>query len=76
MELHICSTTVEKPEELEQYEMHEDEIRVTALQGFACRELTQLSLTTGWHVLPNGVAAYSDPVALHFLDPRGNFDVE
>lgn len=47
-----------------------------ALQGFVSRELEQLSLSPGWHVLPNGVAAYSDPVALNFMDPRGNFDVE
>ena len=51
VDLHICSIAVEKPEELEQHEMHEDEIRVTALQGFVCRELAQLSLTPGWHVL-------------------------
>ena len=72
MDVQIRAITVEKKEEADGGE----EMRVLALQGFVSRELEQLSLSPGWHVLPNGVAAYSDPVALNFMDPRGNFDVE
>ena len=35
-----------------------------------------MSKTPGWHVLPNGIVAYSDPVATHYLDARDNFDVD
>ena len=41
--------------------MRAAEMRVMALQGFVSGELVQVSLSPGWHVLPNGVAAYSDP---------------
>ena len=88
MDVQIRAITVEKKEEADGKPhdagardealqlLHREEMRVLALQGFVSRELEQLSLSPGWHVLPNGVAAYSDPVALNFMDPRGNFDVE
>ncbi len=88
MDVEIRAITLEKKEEAEGKPhdveardepspvLHSGEMRVLALQGFVSRELEQLSLSPGWHVLPNGVAAYSDPVALNFMDPRGNFDVE
>ena len=88
MDVQIRAITLEKKEEADGKPhdveardeaspvLHREEMRVLALQGFVSRELEQLSLSPGWHVLPNGVAAYSDPVALNFMDPRGNFDVE
>ena len=88
MDVQIRAITLEKKEEAERKPhdveardeafrlLHSEEMRVLALQGFVSRELEQLSPSPGWHVLPNGVAAYSDPVALNFMDPRGNFDVE
>ena len=42
--------------------------------GLLSRELVQTWRTPGWHVLPNGIVAYADPVATQFLDARDNFD--
>ena len=50
--------------------------RVFILKGFLSRELIMMSRSPGWHVLPNGIVAYSDPVATHYLDARDNFDTD
>ena len=54
----------------------EEKMRIMARRGFLSRELLELERSPGWHVLPNGVAVYSDAVALNYLDPSNNFDVE
>ena len=71
MDVHVCMIKDNTEEEKQG-----DEARICALRGFLSRELGELERSPGWHVLPNGVVVYSDSVALNFLDPRNNFDVE
>ena len=49
-------------------------MEVCALEGFLGASFKELEKTPGWHVLPNGLAAYSDPVATQLLDPSGTFE--
>ena len=57
----------EKPKSLK--EEGQDEVRVFALTGYLSRYVKDLEVTPGWHRLPNGVAVYSDPVAMKMIDP-------
>ena len=57
--------------ETEEKKTEEDqEMRVMAL-GTLSRYMKEMEMEPGWHRLPNGVVAYSDPVATSLLDPRG-----
>ena len=46
------------------------------LRGFISRELAMLESVPGWHILPNGIMAHSNPNAMHFHDPRSAFGDE
>ena len=50
------------------------ESRVLALRGSLSRYVKDLELQPGWHQLPNGIVAYSDPVAVSLADPRGQIE--
>ena len=52
----------------------EAEARVLALQGSLSRYVKDLEVQPGWHQLPNGIVAYSDPVAMTLADPRGQIE--
>ena len=54
----------------------DESLRICILKGYISRELVQLETLPGWHVLPNGVVVHSDPVAVNFLDPSGNYGPE
>ena len=51
-----------------------DEKRVFALTGYLSRYVKDLEMTPGWHRLPNGVAVYSDPVAMKLIDPSDSVE--
>lgn len=46
------------------------------LCGFISRELATLESVPGWHVLPNGIMAHSNPNATRFHDPSSAFGDE
>ena len=48
--------------------------RVLALTGYLSKYVQDLELAPGWHRLPNGVVAYSDPVAVRLADPKDNIE--
>ena len=50
------------------------EARVMALRGSLSRYVKDLEMQRGWHQLPNGIVAYSDPVAMSLTDPRGQIE--
>ena len=50
------------------------EARVMALRGSLSRYVKDLEMQPGWHQLPNGIVAYSDPVAMSLTDPRGQIE--
>ena len=62
----ICSVETENNEHEEEW----NTVEVCVLEGFLGASFKELEKTPGWHVLLNGLAAYSDPV----LDPSGTFD--
>ena len=66
----ICSVEAEDNEHEEEW----NTVEVCALEGFLGASFKELEKTPGWHVLPNGLAAYSDPVATQLLDPSGTFE--
>ena len=66
----ICSVEAEDSEHEEEW----NTVEVCALEGFLGASFKELEKTPGWHVLPNGLAAYSDPVATQLLDPSGTFE--
>ena len=51
-------------------------MRVYVLRGFLSKYVEELELSPGWHRLPNGVIAYSDPVAIRLADARQSVDGE
>ena len=58
MDVHVCMIKDNTEEEKQG-----DEARICALRGFLSRELGELERSPGWHVLPNGVAVYSQQIA-------------
>ena len=68
----VCTVQVE--EEESGAVQKGEELRVVALRGFLSGYLKELELTPGWHRLPNGVAAYCDPVATRLLDPSQSIE--
>ena len=44
------------------------DLHVCMLKGYPSKYVQELEKAQGWHRLPNGVSAYSDPVATHFMD--------
>ena len=61
--------------EAEEEESKKDkEMRIMALRGTLSRYVKEMEMEPGWHQLPNGVVAYSDPVATRLLDPRGQVE--
>ena len=66
----ICSVETENNEHEEEW----NTVEVCVLEGFLGASFEELEKSPGWHVLPNGLAAYSDPVATQLLDPSGTFD--
>ena len=68
----VC--TVQVKEEESEAVQKDEELRVLALRGFLSGYLKELELTPGWHRLPNGVAAYCDPVATRLLDPSQSIE--
>ena len=63
----MVETTAEKKE-------GEGEARIMALRGRLSRYVKDLEMQPGWHQLPNGIVAYSDPVAMSLTDPRGQIE--
>ena len=52
----------------------EKEARVLALRGTPSKFVQDLEMEPGWHRLPNGIVAYSDPIATSLTDPRGQIE--
>ena len=50
------------------------EARVMALRGTPSKRIQDLEMAPGWHRLPNGIVAYSDPIATTLADPRGQIE--
>ena len=50
------------------------EARVLALRGTPSKHIQDLEMAPGWHRLPNGIVAYSDPIAISLADPRGQIE--
>ena len=50
------------------------EARVMMLRGTLSKYVEELEMAPGWHRLPNGIVAYSDPVAVSMTDPRGQIE--
>ena len=50
------------------------EARVMALRGTPSKHIQDLEMAPGWHRLPNGIVAYSDPIATTLADPRGQME--
>ena len=65
-----------KEEEGQKEEEHRgrEEVRVCVLRGYPSKYVQDLEKAPGWHRLPNGVSAYSDPVATHFMDPSHSIE--
>ena len=45
------------------------DLRVFVLEGYLSHGLKSIEKSPGWHRLPNGVLAHSDPVSYKFLNP-------
>ena len=50
------------------------EARIMALRGTPSKHIQDLEMAPGWHRLPNGIVAYSDPIATTLADPRGQIE--
>ena len=48
--------------------------RVMMLRGTLSKYVEELEMAPGWRRLPNGIVAYSDPVAVAMTDPRGQIE--
>lgn len=51
-----------------------EENRVLVLRGYLSRYVEELEYVPGWHRLPNGVVAHSDPVAVYMTDPSQSIE--
>ena len=70
------ATTNNTQQHQQQQAEQQEALHVFALKGYISSELMKLEVIPGWHVLPNGVVVYSDPVAQNYLDPRDNYNEE
>ena len=54
--------------------MNEKPLEVNVQRKCLSKYFTDLEMSPGWHSMPNGVAAFGDPVASVLLDPRQSIE--